>query len=353
MSEFLKMRSWMPWVVTAIGVLITLFLWFISWMDIDIKRHIHPLIGLLLPWFILLSGLGITFLFAALISSNQRSRARLTLLDHTNDQLKKEILERKILEESKSKLEAAMQQGQKLQAMGTLAGGIAHDFNNLLYAINGYVTMAREDVGRDTLVYANLGKVLEASARGQELISRILAFSRRQHHQFHELNMKNVLDGVFSLLKPTIPSSVTLDVHIQDPSIKIYGNQTDLHQVLVNLINNAVDAMDGEGDITLTMTRLLKHDDYLTRLPHLSFQQNYCKIDIRDNGSGMDEHVLERIFEPFYTTKEVGKGTGLGLSIVHSIIKEHQGDISVSSELGKGTTFTILLPELTATTGEI
>jgi two-component system cell cycle sensor histidine kinase/response regulator CckA len=352
MSEFLKMRSWMPWMVATIGIFITLFLWFISWMDIDIKRHVHPLFGLLLPWFILLSGSGISLLLAALISSNQQSRLRLTLLDEANDQLKKEIIDRKIIEESKSKLEAAMQQGQKLQAMGTLAGGIAHDFNNLLYAINGYVTMAREDVGRDTLVYANLGKVLEASTRGQELISRILAFSRRQHHQFHELNMKAVLDSVLSLLKPTIPASVSLDMHIQDPSLKIHGNQTDLHQVFVNLINNAVDAMDGEGDVTLTMTRVLESDDYLTRFPHLPFQQNYCKIDISDNGSGMDEHVLERIFEPFYTTKEVGKGTGLGLSIVHSIIKEHQGDISVKSELGKGTTFTILLPELAATTGE-
>jgi signal transduction histidine kinase len=112
----------------------------------------------------------------------------------------------------------------------------------------------------------------------------------------------------------------------------------------VNIINNAVDAMDGEGTINIDVTRVVAHDPYLQQFPE-AIPQNYCRIEISDNGHGMDKATMERIFEPFYTTKEVGKGTGLGLSIVHSIIKEHKGEVVVTSELGKGTTFTILLPE--------
>jgi signal transduction histidine kinase len=227
--------------------------------------------------------------------------------------------------------------------MGTLAGGIAHDFNNLLYAIIGYAEMSREDVSKDSLTYKNLGKVLDACQRGQELISRILAFSRRQHHQFEPIDLKANVEAALALLRPTIPASVIVQFQ-SNISPNILGNKTQIHQVLVNLINNAVDAMDGEGTINIELSEIKSGDPYLKQVPE-TLNQNYCKIDIIDTGHGMDQHTMERIFEPFFTTKEVGKGTGLGLSIVHSIIKEHQGEITVQSQLGHGTTFSILLPE--------
>ena len=147
---------------------------------------------------------------------------------------------------------------------------------------------------------------------------------------------------MLALLRPTIPASVNLNVK-SDIKPYISGNQTQLHQVLVNLINNSVDAMDGEGSITISLSPL-PPDEVIKHFPSHK-NSPYCQISVSDTGHGMDQETMKRIFEPFYTTKEVGKGTGLGLSIVDTIIIEHQGKILVSSQLGKGTTFNILLPE--------
>lgn len=270
------------------------------------------------------------------------ARHRAQILKQTNENLKKEIKDRMHIEESRQKLEIALLQGQKLQAIGTLAGGIAHDFNNILYAIMGYTQMAREDVEQHTLLYQNLGKVLDAGRRGQDLVARILSFSRKQHHHFDTLNLKETIDAALSLLRPTIPSSVIVEFEAVEATI--LGNQTQIHQVLVNLINNAVNAMEGEGIIKISMTHIANDDPLLKQFPD-TLQKNYCKIDITDTGHGMDQATMNRIFEPFFTTRQVGKGTGLGLSIVHTIIEEHKGEITVNSQLGQGSTFTILLPE--------
>jgi len=294
-------------------------------------------------WIIFILGLVLAVLFLIAIRMMLLSRQRARSLSQANLDLKKEITERENAEETKQKLEIALLQGQKLQAIGTLASGIAHDFNNILYAIIGYTEIAREDVTKDSLTYKNLGKVLDGCHRGQELISRILAFSRRQHQQFDIINLKSTIEAALALLRPTIPASVIIHFHANEKII-ILGNQTQLHQVLVNLINNAVDAMDGEGTMDISIEHASEHDPLLKQLP-AKIAPSYCKIVMKDTGHGMDQSMMERIFEPFFTTKEVGKGTGLGLSIVHSIVKEHGGDITVNSQLGHGATFTIILPE--------
>jgi signal transduction histidine kinase len=255
---------------------------------------------------------------------------------------------RKKAEETKQKLEEALFQGQKLQAIGTLASGIAHDFNNILYAIKGYVEMAREDVEKESLVYNNLGKVLEGTQRGQDLVARILAFGRRQQAATTAVPIQSIIESVLGLLRPTIPTSVTINLIGLSEECLVAANPTQIHQAIVNLIINAVDAMDGEGTISITLERILAKDDYLKQFSHLPIV-NYCKIEISDTGHGMDQSTMKRIFEPFYTTKEVGKGTGLGLATVHTIIEQHQGEITVASQLGKGTIFTILLPEYPST----
>ena len=316
---------WIPYIVVAIGITISL----------SLRDYI--------PWVTLIFGTCISILVGAVIRITQLANYRAHNLSDMNASLKKESSERMQAEESKRKLEVALLQGQKLQAMGTLAGGIAHDFNNILYAIIGYTEMCREDVEKDSIAHANLGKVLEASHRGQELIARILAFSRRQHHQLDELDLQTTIEAALSLLRPTIPASVIIHFEAESPET-ILGNQTQIHQVLVNLINNAVDAMDGEGTINIHMSDVAPNDPILKHFPGV-MTQRYCKIEMIDTGHGMDQSTAERIFEPFFTTKEVGKGTGLGLSIVHSIIKEHHGEISVHSQLGHGTRFLILLPK--------
>lgn len=292
-------------------------------------------------WLALIFGITFSFLIGIMIRVAQLAHERAISLNLSNEQLKNEIAERVLAEESKKKLESALIQGQKLQAIGTMAGGIAHDFNNILYAIMGYIELAREDVGKDALSYKNLGKALEGTERGRELVERILAFSRRQHHHFDIINLRAAIDSALALIKPTIPTSVIINFKPKDCLIQ--GNLTQIHQVVVNIINNAVDAMEGEGDIYIDMSTLAADDAKLDELLE-SHQGQYCKVEITDTGMGMDQKTMDRVFEPFFTTKEVGKGTGLGLSIVHAIIKEHEGGITVESKFGQGTTFTILLP---------
>lgn len=336
-------RLFLPILVAVLGSAISILLWYLVKHDMGPYELSHPRPESYHPWLVLFFGLGVSILIAITVNMTLIAKDRAKTLNKINEDLKKEIGERINAEQTKQKLEVALLQGQKLQAIGTLAGGIAHDFNNLLYAIIGYTELAQADVAKDSLVFQNLGKVLEAAHRGQELISRILAFSRRQHHDIEPLDVRKTIEAALALLRPTIPASVSI-IFEPTANMTILGNQTQLHQVLVNLINNSVDAMDGEGTITITMDIVLKGAPLLNQFPDI-LPQNYCKIEITDTGHGMDQATMERIFEPFYTTKEVGKGTGLGLSIVHSILKEHHGEITVTSQLGHGTTFMILLPE--------
>ena len=336
-------KIWPPLLIMGIGFAIGGWLWYSLLYDFEIYYHSINAVKDHLPWIAFSIVFGLAILFAVIVRTAQLSKHRAVSLDEMNHKLVREISERTSAQESKQQLELALLQGQKLQAIGTLAGGIAHDFNNILYAIIGYAEMSRDDVAKDSVVYKNLGKVLEASQRGRELVARILAFSRRQQHQFEPIHLKGTIEAVLALLKPTVPSSVIIHFEMKN-DITFLGNQIQIHQVLVNLINNAVDAMDGEGTIRIIVSDIPAGDTALLHIPEAK-NQNYCKIEITDSGHGMDNATMSRIFEPFYTTKEVGKGTGLGLSIVHTIIKEHQGEISVTSKLGAGTTFTILLPE--------
>ncbi|EKD54790.1 MAG: Sensor protein [uncultured bacterium] len=332
--------SWLPYAVALGGIILSIGVW-IALVDDFMPHSIqHDY-----PWIILIFGIFFAILAGLLIRLIQLTDQRKKSLDIMNANFQKEIADRIHAEETKQKLEKALLQGQKLQAIGTLAGGIAHDFNNILYAIIGYVEMAREDVPTDDIVHKNLGKVLDACKRGQDLVARILGFSRRQHHDFKSVHVKETIEGVLGLLKPTIPASVDIKLQPITEDCVILGDQTQLHQVIVNIINNAVDAMEGEGSVTLKLNRVLVHDKIIKQFPHITKAESYCRIDMTDTGHGMDQSTMARIFEPFYTTKEVGKGTGLGLATVHSIVQEHQGEIVVESRLGHGTTFILLFPE--------
>lgn len=338
----------LPYLVIVIGATLTLLLWY----SLISTSFSDSFIKIALPWVVLIACLAIVILCTAIAYLSQLIKERKATRTFMANEAKKELAERLKAETTKQKLEVALLQGQKLQAIGTLAGGIAHDFNNLLYAIKGFTEMSMEDIEENTLVHKNLGRVLEATQRAQDLVARILAFGRReQAFDMAPIYIQSIIEGILGLLIPTIPASVNINFIGLSKDCLVLGNQTQLHQVIVNIILNAVDAMEGEGTITIKLNHISADDDYLKQFPDIS-NTTYCKIEISDTGHGMDNSTMERIFEPFYTTKEVGRGTGLGLAMVHSIINQHQGKITVSSQLGRGTMFTILLPEQLASSSE-
>lgn len=342
---FISPRHWLCYAIGTLGILFSIALCYM--VKYEPLAAFHFVFKPLLPWILLALGVSLSTLFVLALLLIQLVHLRSHSLELIGQHIEKEIANRIDAEEGKQELEKALLQGQKLQAIGTLAGGIAHDFNNILYAIIGYAEISREDLPKESPIYENLGKVLEAAIRGKELVARILTFSRRPQQEFTLICLKEGIESILALIRPAIPSSVLLTFHIAPGNYSIMGNKTQLHQVIVNIINNAVDAMDGEGMIHIQLEKLPVEKKYLKQFPNLTKNISYYKIDIMDTGHGMDRTTMERVFEPFFTTKEVGKGTGLGLATAHTIIEQHHGEISVKSQLGQGTTFTILLPECT------
>ena len=267
----------------------------------------------------------------------------LLLLHRHTRHLQKEALQRYKAEEERETMKQALLQSQKLEAVGMLAGGIAHNFNNILYAIQGYVQMARSDVDSKTISYQNLGKVLEAVDRGQELVQGILCFSRREHYHLEQICLKEVLESAIKLLQSTLPASVELSVSINIKDLLLEGNRTHLQQVFINIIRNAADSLGEKGKIVVQVSVESDVEGLKLLRPGLPYPA-YFVVNIADNGSGMSEETLRHLFEPFFTTKDVGKGTGLGLATARSIVRDHRGEMVVKSVPNKGSTFIVLLP---------
>lgn len=267
------------------------------------------------------------------------------LMQRANKRLQKEMLAKEQAEAAREQMKKAMMQSQKLEAIGTLAGGIAHNFNNLLYAIKGYVTMARQDVEVGSLLHQNLGKVLEAGQRGQDLVNGILSFSRRDNADQQPVCLKKIIDGALDLLRSTLPASIELEIDLQIEQQQLKGNYTQMQQVIINLIRNAVDAMDAKGVVKIS-AEIESRSDYLKTLHPGLLCAPYFMVKVLDHGPGIEEAVLDRIFEPFFTTKDIDKGTGLGLATVRSIVEDHEGVVIVQSEVGSGSCFMVLLPVL-------
>ena len=186
--------------------------------------------------------------------------------------------------------------------------------------------------------------MIKAGQRGKKLVSSILSFSRQEAHQFEKMNLVEIVDVCFDLLKPIVPANVQLDREIKVDEAIVYGSHTDIEQVLINIVNNAVDAIQEYGNITVHLSASHADQEPLKSMPDKIADVYFC-IGIKDDGEGMSDETLQRLFEPFYTTKEVGSGTGLGLSMAHGIIKNHNGIILANSLLGKGSTFYIYLPQ--------
>ena len=246
----------------------------------------------------------------------------------------------------RTRMEAALRQSQKMEALGALAGGIAHDFNNILAAILGHAELALDELAADHPSRESLSQIRAASSRGGELIAQILGFSRNQPSQRVVLQLKPVIVETLKLLRASLPTSIDIQTDFGARSLPaVWADGTQIHQIVMNLGTNAAHALRGQraGLLKVSLESTHVDADAARRSPDLK-EGDYVTLTVTDNGCGMDEAVRIRIFEPLFTTKPKGEGTGLGLSTVYGIMKGNGGAITVHSQPGKGTTFRLYFP---------
>ena len=241
------------------------------------------------------------------------------------------------------KLESQLRQGQKMEAIGTLAGGIAHDFNNILTALTGYATLIQRKMDTSDPLRSYVEQILVASQKATGLIQSLLAFSRQQPFTLTPLDMNNTIKAMEKLLGRLLTEDIKLRTSLTDDDTIVMADKSQMDQILFNLVTNARDAMPKGGILTIeTATAVI--DATFIKIHGFGKKGKYIEITISDTGMGMDETTKGKIFDPFFTTKEVGKGTGLGLATVYGIVKQHGGYITVESEPNQGTTFSIYFP---------
>ena len=257
----------------------------------------------------------------------------------------RDITEKKNLKNEQMILQAQLIQSQKLEAIGTLAGGIAHDFNNILSAIMGYTQLAAVLIPRDNEAQGKLEEVLKACSRAANLIMQILSFSRQTEQEKIPVMLRPIVKEVLKLLKATLPPTIELKENITGKQ-KVNGDPGQIYQVILNLCTNASHALDGgPGQIKVTLESM--DIDSPADEASLELQKGrYVKISVADTGSGINEDIKNRIFEPYFTTKAKDTGTGLGLATAYGIIKNHGGCIRFESQENKGTTFHVYLPQV-------
>lgn len=257
-----------------------------------------------------------------------------------------DVTQRRKAEQRWHSLEQQLRKAQKMEAIGTLAGGIAHDLNNILSPVLGYADMIMSSSDPDANVYKRSEKIQKAALRAADLVRQILSFNSSSEKQKRLIKIHPVSKEVLKLLNGSIPSTITIVDEIDRTCGFVKADPTQIHQVIMNLCTNAYHAMEEKGGtLTVGLRQQTLTDTDMLEYPNLIDGDGfYLAIEVSDTGCGMEKDVMERIFDPYFTTKEEGKGTGLGLATVYNIVKSCKGDIRVKSKLNKGTTFTILLP---------
>jgi PAS domain S-box-containing protein len=256
----------------------------------------------------------------------------------------RDISDLKAAQKEGEQLRTQLIQAQKMEAIGTLAGGIAHDFNNILGAIIGYAEMALYDTKKDSMEHYNIDQVLRAGHRAKDLVKQILAFSRKSEQDKNIISLTPIVEEALKLLRASLPTTIEIKQNIEPGIDAIFADPIQMHQVMMNLCTNSAHAM---GDTSGILAVELSNEDLdlkkAVQYPEVN-PGSYVKLSISDTGHGMDSATLDRIFDPYFTTKEQDKGTGMGLAVVHGIVKGHGGGIRVESTPGKGTRFDILFP---------
>ena len=262
-----------------------------------------------------------------------------------------DITEWKAAEKHRLRLEAQMRETQKMESLGTLAGGIAHDFNNILAAILGYAELAQFEYPRGSNATQYVSLISQAGRRAKDLVQQILTFSRQGHSEKRPLDISRVVEEALKLIEATLPADIEIREDILPNLAPVFADETQIHQIVMNLCTNARHAMKNTGgtlDVTLKTAAIQAQDaqNFARMAPG-----NYIKLSIADTGPGIAPNLIDRIFEPYFTTKPTGEGTGLGLSTVHGIVRDHGGNVKVYSEPGVGTAFHIFLPVAEALPG--
>lgn len=257
----------------------------------------------------------------------------------------RDISDRKQAEMEKSKLEGKLQQAQKMEAIGTLAGGIAHDFNNILSVIIGFSEMAKIQIEAGEKPFEDLNQISIAGKRAAKLVEQILAFSRQVDHHRQPLYPHLIVTEALKLLRSSLPTTVSLQVEIDSQCGVIMADSTNIHQMVMNLCTNALHALENEkGRICIKLCREEVQADDITESD--VSPGPFIVLSVSDSGAGIDQEILDRIFDPYFTTKEKGKGTGLGLAVIYGIVKDYKGFIRVESKLNEGTTFHVYIPAM-------
>ncbi len=240
-------------------------------------------------------------------------------------------------------LESQLRQSQKMEAIGTLAGGVAHDFNNILTALTGYGTLLQMKLDKNDPLRHYADQILSASQKGAGLTQSLLAFGRLQPISLRPLNISSAVRGTEKLLRRLVTEDISLITDLSPEDTVVMADPTQIDQILFNLVTNGRDAMPGGGSLHIA-TKTVKMDNEFILIHGFGKTGWYQLLSFADTGTGMDERTMQKIFDPFFTTKEIGKGTGLGLSTVYGIVKQHNGYITVQSEIGRGAVFHIYIP---------
>jgi PAS domain S-box-containing protein len=241
-------------------------------------------------------------------------------------------------------LENRLLQAQKLETIGALAGGLAHDFNNILSTIFGYSELLLEEVPKNSQLSDKVIKIISAITRARSLTSQILTFSRQIEQQKIAVNIYEVLNETIGFVESAKPDNIKIERSISDHNIHVFADPTQLFRVFLNLMTNGIQAMETNGGVLSIRLEIYEGKQLRDQLSKNIVADEYACISINDTGVGMEPSVVQRIFEPYFTTKDVGKGTGLGLSVSHGIVSEIEGEITVRSRKGRGSEFTIYLP---------
>lgn len=241
-----------------------------------------------------------------------------------------------------SQLESQLRQSQKMEAIGTLTGGIAHDFNNVLSIILSNNELARMYIDEDHMAYPHVEQSLAAILRARELIRQLLSYSRKNEFDLKPLNLYTIIDESLNLMRASLPTNVEIERRLTPEGCNVLCDSTQIQQIVFNLCNNASHAMEEQGGRIRVSLDTVAYDDEspVTPIP----PGNYARLSLEDTGSGIPEDILDRIFDPYFTTKEPDKGTGMGLAVVHGIVTASGGHIRVDSRPGEGTTFTVYMP---------
>ncbi len=258
----------------------------------------------------------------------------------------RDITKRLSTEKDSHILKEQLHQAQKMEAIGTLAGGIAHDFNNILSAIIGYAEIAKVQLSDESKIRNDIDQVIVAGKRATELVRQILTFSRKSDQQEKPLRMDLIVREALKMLRSSLPTTIDIQTKIDPESGLVLAAPTNIHQIVMNLCTNASHAIgNGKGLLEVNLNQVYLDAEQIVDKPQVE-AGSFIVLMVKDNGTGMDEKTIARIFEPYFTTKKQEEGTGLGLAVIHGIVEEAKGFIQMESHLGSGTCFHIYLPNV-------